>query len=149
MLDLLTETCMLGCKPALTLVEPRRKPKEVWDMTPTDRLQYQQLVGKLIYLSHTRPDICYAVSFVSQFMHNPTNEHLKAASRILRYLKSAPRQGLSFKNKSDKQILVYTDADLAGSKPDMNSTTGYGTFVWGNLVTWRSKKTKCGFTKQC
>lgn len=55
------------------------------------------MVGKLIYLSYIRPDICYAVGFVSQFMHDPTNENLQAALRIVRYLRSASGQGLYFK----------------------------------------------------
>lgn len=66
------------------------------DTTPTGRLIYEKLVGKLIYLSHNRPDICCLVSFVIQFMHDPTNEHLHVALKILRYLKNAPGQGLYF-----------------------------------------------------
>lgn len=105
-----------------------------------NKLSYQRLVGKLIYLSHTRPDICYAVSYVSQYMHSPTNCHLSAVMRILRYLKGAPGQGLFFKKTADKSISIFTDADWGGSKKDMRSTSGYATYLWGNLVTWRSKK---------
>lgn len=119
-LDLLNETGMLECKPAVTPLESGYKPKESCDNTPTDRLRYQQLAGKLIYLSHTRPDICYAVSFISQFMHNPTDEHLKAALRVLRYLKAPPAQGLSFTKNMDRQLIVYTDADWTGSRIDMH-----------------------------
>ena len=61
---------------------------------PANREQYQRLVGKLIYLAHTRPDIAYAVGVVSQFMHNPQEEHLDAAMRIVRYLKGLPTEGL-------------------------------------------------------
>lgn len=129
-LDLLNETGMLGCKPAPTPMETGRKTKKEWDKTPTDRLQYQRLVGKLIYLSHTRSDICFAVSFVAKFMHDPTNEHFKVVMRILRYLKVTPGQGLSFKKQADRRILVYTDADWAGSKTNMRSTTGYETYIW-------------------
>lgn len=56
---------------------------KLWDITPIDKLRYQKLVGKLFYLSHTRLDICYVVSFVSQFMYDPTNKHLQVALRIL------------------------------------------------------------------
>ena len=61
-----------------------------------DKGRYQRLVGKLIYLSHTRPDIAYVVSVVSQFMHNPRQPHMNDVERILRYLKSSPGKGLLF-----------------------------------------------------
>lgn len=66
---------MMGCKPAIIPVKPGNKPKELQDNTLTDKLRYQKLVEKLIYFPHTRPDICYVVSFVSQFMHDLTIEH--------------------------------------------------------------------------
>ena len=105
-----------------------------------DKGRYQRLVGKLIYLSHTRPDIGFSVSVVSQFMNRPTEEHMEAVYRILRYLKMTPGKGLYFSKNPNRKIEVFTDADWAGSTVDRRSTTGYCTFVWGNLVTWRSKK---------
>jgi len=60
--------------------------------------------------------------------------------RILRYLKATPRKGLFFKKTNDKNVAIFTDADWAGSITDRKSTSGYCTYVWGNLVTWRSKK---------
>jgi hypothetical protein len=108
--------------------------------TPVDKGRYQRLVGKLIYLSHTRPDISFAVSTVSQFMNCPTEEHMEALYRILRYLKMTPGQGLFFQKSTSREIEIFTDADWAGSVTDRRSTSGYCTFVWGNLVTWRSKK---------
>ncbi|CAL9028637.1 unnamed protein product, partial [Prunus brigantina] len=89
-LDLLSETGMLACKPAATPMEQNHKLGENLDRFPTNKERYQKLVGKLIYLSHTRPDIAYAVSVVSQFMHAPNESHMEAVLRILRYLKSAP-----------------------------------------------------------
>ncbi|MCI21565.1 gag-pol polyprotein [Trifolium medium] len=112
------------------------------DQVPTDKVKYQKLVGKLIYLSHTRPDIAYAVSVVSQFMHNPSDEHMDAVNRILRYLKSSPGKGLMFSKNNHLNVEGYTDADWAGNVLDRKSTSGYFTFVGGNLVTWRSKKAK-------
>ena len=79
--------------------------------TPTDKEQYQHLVGKLIYLAHTRPDIAYAVGVVSQFMHSPQVEHMEAALRIVKYLKGTPGNGVTFKKKKDLEIHAYTDAD--------------------------------------
>ena len=98
------------------------------------------LVGRLIYLSHTRPDIAYAVGVVSQFMHAPSEEHMNAVVRILLYLKSALGKGLFFAKNSHLEVEGFTDVDWAGSIFDRRSTSGYFTFVGGNLVTWRSKK---------
>ncbi|XP_039136472.1 uncharacterized mitochondrial protein AtMg00810-like isoform X2 [Dioscorea cayenensis subsp. rotundata] len=139
-LDLLKDTGMSGCKPADTPMDPNSKLGSREDCAPVDKARYQRLVGKLIYLSHTRPDICFAVSLVSQFMNNPTEEHLDAVYRILRYLKMSPGQGLLFEKTANRAVSVCTDADWAGSITDRRSTSGYCTFVWGNLVTWRSKK---------
>ncbi|RVW83633.1 Retrovirus-related Pol polyprotein from transposon RE1 [Vitis vinifera] len=112
-LDLLKETGMLGCKPSNTHMDPFNKIGSKEDMAVVDKGRYQRLVGRLIYLSHTRPDISFVVSVVSQFMNNPTEEHQEAIYRILRYLKMTPNR---------------------------RSTSGYCTYVWGNLVTWRRKK---------
>ena len=139
-LDLLTETGMLACKPASTPMDINHKLGICPNQVPTDTGRYQRLVGRLIYLSHTRPDIAYAVSVVSQFMHAPSEEHLHAVHRILRYLKGTPGKGLLFSKHGVSSIVGYTDADWAGDQTTRKSTSGYFTFVNGNLVTWRSKK---------
>ncbi|KAH9753027.1 protein kinase domain-containing protein [Citrus sinensis] len=139
-LDLLKETGMLGCKPGDTPIDPYHKLGYAIEGKSVDRESYQRLVGKLIYLSHTRPDIAFAVSVISQFMHSPCKEHLEAVYKVLKYLKKTPGKGLLFKKNNNMQVEVYTDADWAGSIIDRRSTSGYCTFVGGNLVTWRSKK---------
>eukprot|EP00257_Ricinus_communis_P018990 XP_015577840.1 uncharacterized protein LOC107261645 [Ricinus communis] len=101
--------------------------------------QYQHLVGKLIYLTVTRPDITYAMSMVSQFMHASRTSHSEAIDKILRYLKGTPGQGIWMKKNNTNTIVGFFDADWAGSY-DKKSTTGFCTFVGGNLVTWKSKK---------
>jgi Reverse transcriptase (RNA-dependent DNA polymerase) len=139
-LDLLTEVGMLECKPVETPVAINEKLGEFEDQVPTNKERYQRLVGKLIYLSHTRPDIAYAVTLVSQFMHNPSEDHMNAVIRIIRYLKGSPGKGIQFRKNGRSDIMGYTDADWAGNIIDRKSTSGYFTFVGGNLVTWRSKK---------
>jgi hypothetical protein len=101
---------------------------------------FQRLVGKLIYLTITRPDISYVVSFVSQFMQKPTKGHMKLIDQILRYLKSTPGRGILMKNQGHTTLTVYTDADWAGNPLDRRSTSGLCAFVGGNLITWQSKK---------
>ncbi|KAH9659075.1 hypothetical protein KPL70_023730 [Citrus sinensis] len=140
-LDLLHETGMTACQPIDTPIEEGLKFCITSDQVPVDKGRYQRLIGRLMYLSDTRPDLAYALSVVSQFMHNPGEQHMKAVMRILRYLKTNPGKGILFsKNEDYSNIEVYTDADWAGSVSDRRSTSGYFTFVGGNLVTRRSKK---------
>ena len=139
MLDLLAETGMLACKPVDTPMEMNHKLGQVENQTPADKGCYQRLIGKLIYLSHTRPDIVYAVSVVRQFMHSPGEEHMETVYRILRYLKSAPGRGLLFSKKEVQDIKGYTNSNWTGYQTDRRLTLGYFTFVKGNLVIWRSK----------
>ena len=141
-LDLLIETGMLDCKPVETPMEMNHKLRILPDQAPTDKGRYQRLVGRLIYLSHTRPDISYAVSVVSQFMHAPSEEHMEAVYWILRYLKSTLGKGLLFSKNGISNIEGYTDSDWAGDQTTRRSTSCYFTFVEGNLVTWKSKKQK-------
>jgi hypothetical protein len=105
-----------------------------------DKGWYQCLVGWLNYLSRMRPDIAFAVSLVSQFMHAPGPEHQEAVFRIIRYLKGSPGKRLLYRNRGQLQTEAYTDADWAESITDRRSTSGYCTFVGGNLISWRSKK---------
>ncbi|XP_022869604.1 uncharacterized protein LOC111389002 [Olea europaea var. sylvestris] len=95
-LDLLSEVGLLECKPADIPIIQNHKLGEYSNQVPIDKGRYQRLVGKLIYLSHTRPDIAYAVSVVSQFMHCPSEDPMNAVIQILRYLKSSPGKGLMF-----------------------------------------------------
>ena len=97
--------------------------------------RYQRLVGRLIYLSRTRPDIGFSVSFVSQFMNNPTDDHMEVVNRILRYLKMTPGKGLLYKKCDNKNIEIYIDLDYTGDIIDRRSTSRYCSYVWGNLVT--------------
>ncbi|KAL0370902.1 UNVERIFIED_CONTAM: Retrovirus-related Pol polyprotein from transposon RE2 [Sesamum angustifolium] len=91
-------------------------------------------------LGRPRPDISFAVGLVSQFMDKPRSVHWEAALRILKYIKASPGKGLLFKRHGHVKIEAYSDADYAGAKDDRKSTSGYCTYVGGNLVTWRSKK---------
>ncbi|KAM1305335.1 hypothetical protein ACFX2F_022890 [Malus domestica] len=131
---------MLGCKLVDTPIVEKHYLGIYPDQEPVDKCRYQRLVGRLIYLAHTRPDITYAVSVVSQFMHSPSMDHMTAVMRILAYLKSAPGKGILYKNSGHLRIEGYSDADWAGDVTDRRSTSGYFTFVGENLVTWRSKK---------
>jgi Reverse transcriptase (RNA-dependent DNA polymerase) len=138
-LDLLKETGMLGCKLAVTPIEQKtRLGAEAGE--PVDRERYQRLVDRLIYLSHTHPDISFAVSVVSRYIHDPREGHMDVVYQILRYLKSAPGKGLIFQKNGHLNIEGYCDSDWASCADGRRSTSGYCMFVGGNLVSWKSKK---------
>ena len=138
--DLLAETGKIRCKPVFTPMDPNHKLGEVKEEPVVDKRMYQRLVGRLIYLAHTRPDIAYSVSVISQFMHDPREPHLQTAYKVLHYLKGNPGKGILFKKNNTLALEAYTDADYVGSLVDQRSITGYCTFLGGNLVTWRSKR---------
>ena len=95
-LDLLKETGLFGCKSVETPIKANLKLYPTKIENVIDRERFQELVGKLIYLSHTRHDIAFVVCIVSQFMLSQGQEHFDAAYRILRYLKGTLRKGLMF-----------------------------------------------------
>ncbi|XP_048433397.1 secreted RxLR effector protein 161-like [Pyrus x bretschneideri] len=136
------EISMADYKPIDTPMKQNHKLALYPDQVPSNKERYQRLVGRLIYLSHTYPDIAYAVSVMSQFMHLPSEIHMDVVVCILRYLKLALGRGLLFSKNGNLNIEGYIDADWASSIADQCSTSGYFTFVGGNLVTWKSKKQK-------
>ncbi|KAG9447270.1 hypothetical protein H6P81_013398 [Aristolochia fimbriata] len=106
----------------------------------SDPTLYRQLVGGLLYLTISRPDISYAVHVVSQFMSAPRSVHYAAVLHILRYIKGSLFQGLFFGSTSQLHLSAYSDADWAGDVTDRRSTTGYCIFLGDTLISWCSKK---------
>ncbi|KAJ9672101.1 hypothetical protein PVL29_025662 [Vitis rotundifolia] len=110
-LDILEETGMLDCKPVDTPMDPNVKLVPGQGEPLGDPGRYRRLVGKLNYLTITRPDISFPVSVVSQFLQSPCDSHWDAVIRILRYIKSTPGQGVLYENRGHTQVVGYTDAD--------------------------------------
>ncbi|KAL5812189.1 hypothetical protein ACOSQ3_027139 [Xanthoceras sorbifolium] len=127
-LDLLTETGKLGARPCSAPMTPSMHLTGDGEIIE-DPEKYRRLVGKLNYLTVTRPDIAYSVSVVSQFMSSPTVHHWAALEQILCYLKGAPGRGILYANHGHTHIECFSDADWAGSKVDRRSTSGYCVFV--------------------
>ncbi|CAL8167398.1 unnamed protein product [Prunus armeniaca] len=121
-LDILQDSGLLGARPDKFPMEQNLK------LTPTngellnDPTKYRRLVGRLIYLTVTRPDIVYPVRTLSQFMHQPRRPHWDAAIRVLKYLKGTPGQ------------------DWGGCRATRRSVTGYCVFLGNSLISWKSKK---------
>ena len=101
---------------------------------------YRRLVGSLVYLTVTRPDISYAVHQVSQYLSAPRSTHYAAVLRILRYLKGTLFHGLFYSAQSPLTLRAFSDADWAGDPTDRRSTTGYCFLLGSSLISWRSKK---------
>jgi hypothetical protein len=113
-LDILHEASLLGSKPFTFPMEQNHKLALDGSVILDNPCAYRRLVRRLIYLTITRPDICYSVHILSQFMHQPRHGHWAAAIHILRYLKSTPGQGIFLPSKSDLQLHAYCDSDWAG-----------------------------------
>jgi histone deacetylase 1/2 len=141
-LDLLHRVSMENCRPTSTpLATTERLARDTGTMLGTeDSSRYRSIVGGLQYLTHTRPDLAFAVNKVCQFLSQPTDVHWEAVKRILRYVKGTLDMGLRIRKSSSTGISIYTDADWAGCIDDRRSTSGYAIFVGPNLVSWSSKK---------
>ena len=119
--DLLYEYHMQSCKPHLSI-------NVKLHTTATDPLLhpvlYQQLIGKLIYLTLTRPDITFVVHLLSQFMHHPSTNHMQGVKRVLMYLMSNPSQGILLATSSSAALTAYSESDWASYPYTRRSTTG-------------------------
>ncbi|KAG7549162.1 Retrotransposon Copia-like N-terminal [Arabidopsis thaliana x Arabidopsis arenosa] len=139
-LELLEEFGFLGCKPLATPMELGLKlNQETGDLLP-DPSYYRKLIGKLVYLTVTRPDICFAVNKLSQYVNAPRQPHLNAAHRILRYLKNDPGQGVFYSANSTLTLRGFADADWSNCPETSRSISGYCVFLGDSLISWKSKK---------
>ncbi|KAD2805945.1 hypothetical protein E3N88_39322 [Mikania micrantha] len=110
------------------------------DKNKVDESLYKSLVGSLMYLTVTRPDLMYAVCFVSRFMADPREEHLQVSKRILRYVKATYDYGLTYARNASLKLKVYMDSDYARDVDDRKSTSGYVCILSNAAVSWSSQK---------
>uniref|UniRef100_A0A7C9CSR4 Reverse transcriptase Ty1/copia-type domain-containing protein n=1 Tax=Opuntia streptacantha TaxID=393608 RepID=A0A7C9CSR4_OPUST len=101
---------------------------------------YRRLVGKLNFLTHTRPDLAFAVQHLSQFMQQPRQPHLQAAYHVLRYLHGQPDLGILISNTAQYNLEAYCDSDWAACSHSRQSVSGYVVFFGNSLISWKSKK---------
>ncbi|XP_028053924.1 uncharacterized protein LOC114258216 [Camellia sinensis] len=131
---------MLGCKLAFIPMDPNVKLTSEFGELLDDLGMYQRLVERLIYLTNTRPDLTFAVSVVSQFIHAPRTNHLDAVHHNLRSLKTSLGLGLFFITDLQSGLSCFTDADYARLRIDRRSTFGFYTFYGDHLISWKNKK---------
>jgi hypothetical protein len=107
--------------------------------SPVNATEYRGLVGSLRYLVHTRPDISFAVGYVSRFMEAPTTEHLAAVKKILRYVAGTIDYGCCYKRtEGEANLLGFSDADMGGDIDTRKSTTGVLFFFGPCAISWQS-----------
>ncbi|KAL0374241.1 UNVERIFIED_CONTAM: Retrovirus-related Pol polyprotein from transposon RE1 [Sesamum radiatum] len=133
--DIISDTGLLSAKPALTPL-PARVKLSAFDSTElADPEPYRWLVGRLLYLSFTRPDISFGAQQLSQFVHTPCQSHMEVALHLVRYLKGRPDHGLFFPSSNSFAVLAFCDADWAGCIDSRRSLTGYCIFLGDALIS--------------
>ena len=138
--DLLSKAGITDNKTVSTALEYNAKLTPLDGEPISDATRYCQLVGSLIYLTVTRPDISYAVGMVSKFMDAPRSVHYAAVLRILRYVKGTLYHGLHYSSRYSLELHAYSDADWAGDPTDQCSIISFYFLLGTSLVSWRSKK---------
>jgi hypothetical protein len=139
--DVMHKVGMQKCKPVRTPLAVLGKISISSGKALTDEVatKYRDIVG-LQYLILTWSDISFAVNKVCQFLHAPTDLHLSAMKRILRYVQHMLKLGLTFHRSSSLKPSAFLDADWAGCPDDKRSTSGFDVYLGSNLVSWSSRK---------
>lgn len=140
--DLLVEASLHDAKPLSLPVDYTVKLSADEGELIDDVSLYIKFIGKLLYLTTSRPDIAYIVNHLSQFLHKPRVPHLCALQRVLRYLKGTPFQGLFYPSDSTLQLVAYSDSDWGACLKSSRSVTGICLMPGNSLVTWVSRKQK-------
>ncbi|KAB1228243.1 hypothetical protein CJ030_MR7G001970 [Morella rubra] len=137
---------MYGCKSVATLLVLQEKMKREDGSKKADVSIFRSLIGSLLYLTATRPDIMYATSLLSRFMQSPSQVDFGAAKRILRYLQGTLEYGIWYTSTSNSKLVGFTDSDWAGSVDDMKSTSGYAFSLGSGIFFLGIKETRNGCT---
>lgn len=138
-LQLLQEAGELASKPTIIPMDPNIKFTDD-NITTVDSSSYRRLIGQLLYLTTTRPDITFTVHKLSQYVSNPTSQHMQAAHKILKYLKNSPGQGLFYSSNNSLTLKSFSDADWAKCSKTRRSISGYCVFLGSSLISWKAKK---------
>ncbi|KAJ9539123.1 LOW QUALITY PROTEIN: hypothetical protein OSB04_031856 [Centaurea solstitialis] len=141
--DMLKKFSMTDCSPIKTPMPTGNLLGPDLAGKPVDQKIYRSMIGSLLYLTATRPDLMFATCFCARFQANPKESHLAAVKRILRYLKGTPELGLWYPKDSSFELISFTDSDYGGCKLDRKSTSGSCQFLGDKLVSWTSKKQNC------
>lgn len=141
-LDIITECGLLGAKPSPVPTELNHKLALAKGPLMDDPSRYRRLVGRLIYLTFTRPELSYIVHLLSQFMQQPRDEHWLAALRVVRYLKGCADQGIMLSSSPDLNLTAFCDSDWSACPLTRRSLSAYIVLLGDSLVSWKTKKQK-------
>jgi hypothetical protein len=134
--EILKRFDMLECKPMNTPMEARLKLLHNTSSDLIDATLYRQIIGSLMYLTNTRPDICFAVNTLGQFLVEPRRVHLVAAKHVMRYLKGTIDYGLNYDGYHDFTLSGYIDANWAGSVSNRKSTSRCCFSLGSAMISW-------------
>jgi hypothetical protein len=138
--EILKRFDMLECKSMNTPMETKLKLMVDTSSELIDVMMYRRIIGSLMNLTNTRPDICFVVNILSQFLVEPRRVHLVAAKHVMRYLKGTLDFGLSYNGDHDFNMSGYTDSDWAGSVFDRKSTSRCCFSMGSAMILWQSRK---------
>lgn len=138
--DFLNKAGMLHCNPIFTPLKLNEKLHLQDSSGKTDPNKYRMLVGSLLYVTQTWPDITHVVGVVAKYMQAPSMHHYRAVKRILRYVKGMMEFGIQYKSKSNLTLTGYSDNDWGGSSDNRSSTMGWVFMLGSDAVAWCSKK---------
>ncbi|GAA0144009.1 transmembrane signal receptor [Lithospermum erythrorhizon] len=139
-LDIISEAGLLGSKPVAFSMERNQRLASSTSAVLRDAERHRRLVGRLLYLSFTRPDLSFSVHFLSQFLHEPRQDHWAAALRVVKYLKGSPGQGILVSADCDLKLSGWCDSDWASCSATRRSVSGWIVFLGKSPVSWKSKK---------
>nr|GEX81504.1 retrovirus-related Pol polyprotein from transposon TNT 1-94 [Tanacetum cinerariifolium] len=139
-IDLATYACLLDTTPSATPLDPNKKLLTVDGNPLPNPSYYRSLVGKLLYLTITRPDLSFATQALSQFLQQPRTTLMKALIKVIRYIKLSIGQGLILPRKNNLHLTAYCNSDWASCSFTRKYVTSYGIFLGSCLMSWQSKK---------
>ncbi|GJW31527.1 retrovirus-related pol polyprotein from transposon TNT 1-94 [Tanacetum coccineum] len=142
-LEILKKYGMETCDPVGTPMEIKDKLDLDQNGSLVDATKYHSMIGALMYLTSSRPDIVHATCLCARYQAKPTEKHLKEVKRIFRYLRGTVNMGLWYTKDSGFELIGFSDADYAGCKDTFKSTSGGAQFLGEKLVSWSSKKQDC------
>ena len=134
---------MVDCKPMVTPMASNLKLLCDASSETVDATMYRQMIGSLMYLTNTRPDICFVVKTLSHFLTDSRHVHLIAVKHILRYLKVIVDYGLKYGANQNINLEGYVNSDWAGSASDRKSTSRCCFSMRSCVISWFSKKESC------
>ena len=141
-LDIVTDTGNLGCQPAATPLEQNHKLAISTSPVLTDPNKYRRLMGRLIYLVHTRPELSYSVHVLLQFMKKPRQDHWQAALRVVRFIKGSLGQGIMLSSSADLSLTVFCDSDWSSCPLTRRSLSAFVVMLGDSPISWKTKKQK-------